>query len=31
MTDIGAARVTLTNDILQAIEEIHRLYTYPCP
>ena len=29
--DIGAARVILTDDILQAIEEIHRLYTYPCP
>ncbi|MGF1628887.1 MAG: NADP(H)-dependent aldo-keto reductase [Kiloniellaceae bacterium] len=30
-TDIGAAKVTLTVDILKAIEDIHRVYTYPCP
>jgi len=30
-TDIGAAKVSLTDDVLQAIEEVHRLYTYPCP
>jgi aryl-alcohol dehydrogenase-like predicted oxidoreductase len=30
-TDIGAARVSLTDDVLQAVEEVHKLYTYPCP
>jgi aryl-alcohol dehydrogenase-like predicted oxidoreductase len=30
-TDIGAVRVELTEDVLQAIEEVHKRYTYPCP
>jgi aryl-alcohol dehydrogenase-like predicted oxidoreductase len=30
-TDIGAAKVTLTDEVLKAVEEIHRVYTYPCP
>ena len=30
-TDIGAAKVTLTDDVLKAIGEIHQVYTYPCP
>ncbi|HEY9536396.1 MAG TPA: NADP(H)-dependent aldo-keto reductase [Kiloniellaceae bacterium] len=30
-TNIGAARVSLTDELLQAIEELHKLYTYPCP
>jgi aryl-alcohol dehydrogenase-like predicted oxidoreductase len=30
-TDIGAAKVTLTDDVLKAIGEIHQIYTYPCP
>ena len=30
-TDIGAATVSLTDDVLQAIEDVHKVYTYPCP
>ncbi|MGF1595143.1 MAG: NADP(H)-dependent aldo-keto reductase [Kiloniellaceae bacterium] len=30
-TNIGAAGATLGDDALRAIEEIHAVYTYPCP
>jgi aryl-alcohol dehydrogenase-like predicted oxidoreductase len=30
-TDIAAAKVSLTDDVLKALEEVHKLYTYPCP
>jgi aryl-alcohol dehydrogenase-like predicted oxidoreductase len=30
-TDIGAAKVALTDDVLKAIGEIQQIYTYPCP
>ncbi|HMA16033.1 MAG: NADP(H)-dependent aldo-keto reductase [Bacteroidota bacterium] len=30
-TDIGAVRIGLTDDVLRGIEEIHKIYTYPCP
>jgi aryl-alcohol dehydrogenase-like predicted oxidoreductase len=30
-TDIGAASLDLAPDVLERIEEIHRIYTYPCP
>lgn len=30
-TNIGAARVELDAEVLQAIEDIHKAYTYPCP
>jgi len=30
-TDIGAAKVTLNEETLQAIEAIHKVHTYPCP
>lgn len=30
-TDIGAAKITLTDETLAALEDIHKLYTYPCP
>jgi len=30
-TDIGAATVSLGDDLLAALEDIHKRYTYPCP
>jgi len=30
-TNIGAAKVTLNEETLAAIEAIHKVYTYPCP
>ncbi len=30
-TQIGAAEVELSQDVLDGIEAIHRVYTYPCP
>jgi aryl-alcohol dehydrogenase-like predicted oxidoreductase len=30
-TDIAAADVTLSQDVLDEIEAIHKVYTYPCP
>ena len=30
-TDIGGAALKLPQDVLDRIEEIHRIYTYPCP
>ena len=30
-TDIGAAKVTLKEETLNALEAIHKVYTYPCP
>ncbi|WP_340116253.1 NADP(H)-dependent aldo-keto reductase [Pelagibius sp. 7325] len=30
-TDIGAAEVSLSDDLLAALEDIHKRYTYPCP
>jgi aryl-alcohol dehydrogenase-like predicted oxidoreductase len=30
-TNLGAARVTLSDDAVQALENIHKVYTYPCP
>jgi aryl-alcohol dehydrogenase-like predicted oxidoreductase len=30
-TDLAAARVTLGDDALKALEDIHKLFTYPCP
>lgn len=30
-TDIAAAKVSLTDDVLRALEEVHKRYTYPCP
>ena len=30
-TDIGAAKVSLNAETLQALEGIHKIYTYPCP
>ena len=30
-TNIGAAKVTLNEETLQAIEALHKVYTYPCP
>ena len=30
-TDIGGAALELPQDVLDRIEEIHRIYTYPCP
>lgn len=30
-TNIGAAKVTLNAETLEAIESIHKVYTYPCP
>ena len=30
-TDIGAASLDLAPDVMERIEEIHRIYTYPCP
>ena len=30
-TNIGAAKVTLNEETLNAIEAIHKVYTYPCP
>jgi len=30
-TDIGAASLNLAPDVLERVEEIHRIYTYPCP
>lgn len=29
--NIGAATITLSHDVLDRIEEIHRRFTYPCP
>ncbi|WP_282604896.1 NADP(H)-dependent aldo-keto reductase [Pelagibius sp. Alg239-R121] len=29
--DIAASRVTLSEEVLDAIEEVHKIYTYPCP
>lgn len=29
--NIGSAEVTLDKDVLEALEELHREYTYPCP
>ncbi|GAB4394043.1 MAG: NADP(H)-dependent aldo-keto reductase [Kiloniellaceae bacterium] len=30
-TNIGAAKVTLNEETLEAIEAIHKVHTYPCP
>ncbi len=30
-TNIGAAKVTLDEETLKAVEAIHKVYTYPCP
>ena len=30
-TDIDAARVDLAQEVLDRIDEIHKIYTYPCP
>lgn len=30
-TNIAAAKVSLTDGALEAIEEVHKRYTYPCP
>ncbi|MEQ8357569.1 MAG: NADP(H)-dependent aldo-keto reductase [Kiloniellaceae bacterium] len=30
-TNVGAAKVSLNEETLQAIEAIHKVYTYPCP
>ena len=30
-TNIGAAKVRLGDDLLAALEDIHKRYTYPCP
>lgn len=30
-TSLGAARVSLTDDVLRGLEDIHKVYTYPCP
>ncbi|AZT83041.1 NADP(H)-dependent aldo-keto reductase [Marinobacter sp. NP-4(2019)] len=29
--NIGSARITLSNEVIEAIEAIHQEYTYPCP
>jgi aryl-alcohol dehydrogenase-like predicted oxidoreductase len=29
--DIDASRVTLSAEVLDALEQIHKVYTYPCP
>ena len=29
--NLGSARVTLSEEVLGAIAELHRVYTYPCP
>ena len=29
--DIAASEVTLGDEVLDAIEKIHKTYTYPCP
>ncbi len=29
--DLGSAELKLGDDVVQAIEDIHKLYTYPCP
>ena len=30
-TDIAATEVTLSQEVLDEIEAIHKVYTYPCP
>lgn len=30
-TNLGAVKVRLSEEVLGAIEEIHKVYTYPCP
>ena len=30
-TNIGAAKISLGDDLLAALEDIHKRYTYPCP
>ncbi|MCC9620977.1 NADP(H)-dependent aldo-keto reductase [Thalassospira sp. MA62] len=30
-SNIGSANITLSDDVLEEIEKIHQIYTYPCP
>ena len=30
-TNIGAAKVTLSDDVVARLEDIHKVHTYPCP
>ena len=30
-TNIAAAELTLSQEVLDGLEEIHKIHTYPCP